>query len=143
MVEPESVRTSVLVVLGPGADAAVVAHTLDVLTHFGITFQEADWRNFPGLLAGASEPQVVVFATAFAYTDEHLALPEDVVIPVLRLLTDSVPPPAQVLTDTPYMATVGVGVPGAINAGLLAARILATNDAGLRDLLKTKPYRAS
>jgi len=62
---------------------------------------------------------------------------------VIRVVTDSAPPPGRILTGTALVATVGFGVPGAVNAGLFAARILATSDAALRDLLTTKPYPVS
>jgi hypothetical protein len=91
----------------------------------------------------APAPPVIIFATAVAYSDEHVALPEDIVVPVLRFLTDPSPPAENVPTSTALTATLGIGVPGAINAGLFAARILATTDTALRDLLHTKPYGTS
>jgi hypothetical protein len=141
--EPEGTPTPVLLVLGPGAAAEVVAHTHAVLSHFGIVFREAGWHDCASLLEGGVPGlQVIVFATAVAYTDEHLALPVNVVAPVLRVLTDPAPPTGQVLSETSLMATVGFGIPGAVNAGLLAVQILATSDAALRDLLRTRPYTA-
>lgn len=90
--------------------------------------------------SGAHGVGVIVFATGIAYTDEHLRLPEDVIVPVIRFITDPQPPPDQLLTATPLMASAGFGAPGAINAGLLAARILALSNAVLRELLRTRPY---
>jgi hypothetical protein len=134
-------QASVVVVLGPGAHAEVVAHTKAVLNHFGIAFQEVGWSEFPNLLAGGESGwQVVIFATGIAYTVEHIALPPDLPAPVFRVVTDPAPPPDQMLTDTGSIGTMGFGVPGAVNAGLMAARILATNDPALRDLLTTNPY---
>ena len=117
----------------------IVDHTRSVLNHYRIHFTEISWCDFPDLLAsgGASGLRVVVLETGVAYTDEHLRLPEDVIVPVIRVVTDSAPLTGQILTGTPLM---GFGVPGAINAGLQAARILALNDHALRNLLQTKPY---
>ncbi len=142
MSDQEGERGRVVVVLGPGAHDEVVAHTHRVLNHYGIPFAEVGWLDVPDLLTadGLREAGVVVFATGIAYTDEHLRLPEDVVVPVLRVITDPQPPPDQVLTGTALMGSVGFGEPGAINAGLLAARILAGSDPVLEELLETKPY---
>ena len=143
MNEPDEGQPSVVVVLGPRTQTNVVAHTLHVLNHYGIRFKELDWREFADFLAGSpTQLRVVIFETGFAYTDEHLRLLEDVIVPVLRVVTET-EPSKQLLTDTALMASMGFGVPGAVNAGLLAARILATSDADLRDLLVTRPYRPS
>jgi hypothetical protein len=132
-----------VIVLGPGAKAEVVAHTTQVLCHYGIPFQEFDWRDFPGFLAGnPADLGVIVLMTGIAYTDEHVRLPDSVVIPVIRVVTDASPPeqPEQVLTATGLLATTGFGVAGAVNAGLSAARFLAVGDAALRERLKAQPY---
>jgi phosphoribosylcarboxyaminoimidazole (NCAIR) mutase len=144
MDESEAGQARVVLVLGPGAHADVVARTRDVLNHFGIAFKEVDWNQFPALIAGG-EPglQVVIFETGLAYTDEHLALPATLTLPVFRVVTDPEPPPEQLLEGAAQTAITGFGVAGAINAGVQAARILALNDAALRDLLKTKPYPVS
>jgi hypothetical protein len=143
MTEPEVRRASALVVVGPGAQDDVLNHTLRVLSHYEIPFEVVEWDRLTDRLATGGPPRlgVIVFETAFAYTDEHLRLPEGVLAPVLRVITDSAPPPGQVLTETTFMATTGFGVAGAVNAGLLAARILALADDVLANLLATNPYQ--
>ncbi len=141
MSEPDVKRASAVIVLGPQAKDEVVEHTRRVLNHFGIHFKEVDWCGLPDLLAGdASGFGVIVFATGVLYTDEHIRLPEALNVPVIRVVTDSAPPTAQIVTGTELVATAGLGVTGAVNAGLQAARILALSDTVLRDLLKTKPF---
>jgi phosphoribosylcarboxyaminoimidazole (NCAIR) mutase len=141
MSQPEARRASVVIVLGPGVQDEVVEHTRKVLNHYGILFQEVGWRGLPDLLAGGARGLgVIVFATGVSYTDEHIRLPEEVIVPVIRVVTDSVPPPGQLLTGTALVASVGYGATGAVNAGIFAAQILAVSDNALRDLLKTKPY---
>ena len=144
MSEPEVRRGSAAIVLGPGVQDEVVEHTRRVLNHYGILFTEVGWSGFPDLLADTAHvPGVIVFATGVSYTDEHIRLPDDVIVPIIRVITDSAPPPDQILTSTALMASVGFGVTGAVNAGILAAQILAVGDPELRDLLKTKPYPVS
>jgi hypothetical protein len=142
MSEPEAGRAQAVVVLGPSAHDEIVAHTRSVLNHFGIPFAEVGWLDAPNFFAsgGANGVGVLVFATGIAYTDEHIRLPEGVIVPAIRFITDPQPPPDQLLTATPLMASAGFGPPGAINAGLLAARILAISDAVLKELLGTRPY---
>jgi phosphoribosylcarboxyaminoimidazole (NCAIR) mutase len=142
MVEPDAGEPSVVVVLGPAAQMDVVDHMFRVLHHYGIPFRQFTWSDFADSNAGSStEPAVIIFATGVAYTDEHLRLLETVIAPVIRFVTDSEPPKdTELVTSTALMASVGFGVPAAVNAGLQAARILATANAALRDLLKTKPY---
>lgn len=142
----EARSVAVAVILGPGAPPETVEHTLRVLRHYGIPFRQVPWRDSQDFLAceDALGVQVVVFETGIAYTDEHVWVPDDRIVPVLRVLTDSAPPPADLLlTTSAGVATLGYGIPGAVNAGLLAARMLAATDPVLRDLLKTKPYLVS
>jgi phosphoribosylcarboxyaminoimidazole (NCAIR) mutase len=143
MSEPASNQVPVLLVLGPDVHAEIVDEIRKVLYHFGINFKEGNWNAGPDLLTtGSPGLQVVILATGLAYTDEHFALPADLTVPVIRVITDPDPPPEQILKATAFSAGVGFGVQGAVNAGLLAARIFALTDAGVRELLKTKPYQA-
>ena len=144
MGEPAAGRARTIIVLGPRADDAVVAHARGVLNHFGIPFAEVGWQDVAAFVAGGgmSGVGVVLFATGVPYTDEHLRLLDDVNLPGIRLITDPQPPPEHLLTGTPLMATAGVGVRGAIDAGLIAARILALTDRVLKELFRTNPYPA-
>jgi hypothetical protein len=146
VIEPGSVRASTAIVLGPRAHDEVVAYTRRVLTHFEIPFTELDWRDFPALLARVEAVGlgVVVFATGVAYTDEHLRLPEDVNIPAVRFVADTVEPPTKhLLTGAVLMASTGYGADGAVKAALFAVRILAQSDPILRDLYESNPYPSS
>jgi len=142
--EPQSSLPAVVVVLGPRADEAVVDHTLRVLNHYGIPFTQVNWPDFSNFLASSASDrlQVIVFETGVAYTDEHLGLTEDVVVPGLLVRTASGPSPGELPTSTQLLETMGYGVEGAVKAGLKAAVILATNDTALRDRIKTNPYPA-
>lgn len=131
-----------IVLLGPGAQEEVMRHTFTVLNHFSIPFQTVDWKDNRSLDLisdmAARGAGVIVLGTGFPYTDEHL--PEDIVLPVLKVITAHPPDSGQLLTSTSFVGTVGFGDDGAVNAGLHAARILALSDPALRDLLLTKPY---
>jgi hypothetical protein len=131
----------VVVVLGPGADETVVDHTRRVLNHYGIPFTQINWREFEGLLASGTTDglQVVVFETGTAYTDEQFR-PEAVVVPVLLVRTAPAPSPGEALPTTPFIALMGYGVSGAIDAGEQAARILARNNTALSERLKRDRY---
>lgn len=132
-----------MVVLGPNAHREVVDHTLQVLRHFEIPFVLVGWKDLANDFVDVPHPSlgVIVFETAYAYTDEHIRLPEGVFLPILRVITDSAPPSVPIPTETAFMATAGTGIAGAVNAGIEAARILARTDAALAALLVTNPYR--
>jgi phosphoribosylcarboxyaminoimidazole (NCAIR) mutase len=141
--EAEVARPFVIVLMGPRADKEVLQHTFRVLNHFGIPYRMADWEDngLPNLLACADrEGGVVVFGTGSAYTDEHYPLSADISLPVIKFVTGFPQDSGQMLTSTPLVMMTGFGIPGAVNAGLQATRILASNNAALRNLLKTKPY---
>ena len=100
MDQPVEGQPPVVVVLGPGIQTNVVAHTIQVLNHYGIPFKELDWRDFTDFLTSSLIGlRVVIFETGIAYTDEHLRLLADVIVPVLRVVTNT-EPSQQLLTDT-------------------------------------------
>ena len=143
MDEPEATQATVAVVLAPRAAMDVVNECLRVLNHFGIPFTMSDWSTFDAAFErDAATLRVILFATGIAYTDEHLRLPDSAIVPIFRFVTDA-EPPEKLLTETTLMASMGYGIPGAINAGHQAARILALSDATLRHRLETQPYRPS
>jgi hypothetical protein len=145
MSEAEASPPFVFVLKGPGASAEFLQHTFRALDHFGILYEEADW-NAAGLAArlqalAARGAFVVVFGTGVPYTDEHFAcVPDDV--PIIKVV-NAPPDSGQFLTTTEFVTTAGFGVDGAVNAGLLAARILARGNEQLRTLLNTHPYPPS
>ncbi len=141
MDESEATQATVAVVLAPQAAMDVVNACLRVLDHFGISFMMYDWCTFDAAFErDAATLRVILFATGIAYTDEHLRLPASAVVPIFRFVTDA-GPPEKLLTETTLMASMGYGIPAAVNAGLMAVRILAVSDATLRHRLKTQPYQ--
>ena len=132
----------VLILMGSDSDAPVMRAALDVLNEFGITSEmtvasaHRSPRRLARLIEQASSRGVRVFIVG-AGAAAHLAgvVAAHSVTPVIGVPIDSSPLKGlDALLSTVQMppgvpvATVSIGKAGAINAGVLAAQILAVGD---------------
>jgi phosphoribosylaminoimidazole carboxylase PurE protein len=148
-------RPRVAILMGSESDLAKMARCAQVLDDYGIAYEvrvlsahrtPADTLRF----ARASERRGIKAIIAGAGGAAHLAgvLAAHVTLPVIGVPLDSSPLAGlDALLSTVQMppgipvATVGVGVMGAANAGHLAAAILALADPQLRLRLRDKRRR--
>ena len=72
---------------------------------------------------------MAVFGTHYAYTDESIPKFPDILIPVMKVITG--PMPTSIDQMALNIAATGFGADGAKNAGLFAARVLASTDPDL------------
>lgn len=141
-----SERTQVLVLFGSESDRATMEETARVLTSFGIAHELASVSAHRSpdrvreLVRGAPARgvQVIIAAAGMA---NHLAgaVAAHTTLPVIGVPLGGSPlGGADALLSTVQMppgvpvATVAIGAAGAKNAAVLAAQILALQDAGLR-----------
>jgi 5-(carboxyamino)imidazole ribonucleotide mutase len=143
------------VVMGSQSDYETLAPAVEILTEFGIAHESrvVSAHRTPDLLfeyAEAAEGRGLKVIIAGAGGAAHLPgmLAAKTTVPVL-----GVPIPATILEGVDSLlsiiqmpkgvpvATLAIGKPGAANAGLFAAEILALSDAGLRE--KLKAWRAA
>jgi phosphoribosylamine--glycine ligase len=137
--------TQVLILMGSDSDAAVMSAAGDVLTELGITWEMtvASAHRSPArvarLVAEAPARGVRVFIVG-AGAAAHLAgvVAAQTTLPVIGVPIDSSALKGlDALLSTVQMppgvpvATVAIGKPGATNAGVLAAQMLALSDDGL------------
>ena len=145
----------VLILMGSDSDAPVMRAALDVLNEFGITSEmtvasaHRSPRRLARLIEQASSRGVRVFIVG-AGAAAHLAgvVAAHSVTPVIGVPIDSSPLHGlDALLSTVQMppgvpvATVSVGKAGAINAGVLAAQILAVGDPAIARRLGTYKKR--
>jgi phosphoribosylamine--glycine ligase len=139
----------VLILMGSDSDASVMAAAGEVLTDLGVTWEMtvASAHRSPGrvmrLVSDAPGRGVRVFIVG-AGAAAHLAgvVAAHTPLPVIGVPIDSSALKGMdALLSTVQMppgvpvATVAIGKPGATNAGVLAAQILATADPALADRL--------
>src|SRR5690606_12558729 len=139
------VMAQVLILMGSDSDAPIMRAAGDVLTEFGVTWTMtvASAHRSPGrvtrLIAEAPGRGVRVFIVG-AGAAAHLAgvVAAHTSLPVIGVPIDSsalkgidAPPTTVQMPPGVPVATVAIGKPGATNAAVLAAQILALGDAGL------------
>jgi len=149
---PLSVLPLVGVVMGSTSDWDVMRHAADILTELGVAHEArvVSAHRTPDLLfayAERAEARGLRAIIAGAGGAAHLPgmLAAKTLVPVL-----GVPVPATLFNGVDSLlsivqmpagvpvGTLAVGKPGAINAALLAAQILATHDVGLRARLQAR-----
>jgi 5-(carboxyamino)imidazole ribonucleotide mutase len=137
------------VVMGSRNDYAVMKNAVEMLREFGVPYEArvVSAHRTPDLLfeyaeAAAARGLKVIIAGAGGAAHLPGMLAAKTVVPVL-----GVPIPATMLQGIDSLlsivqmpkgvpvATLAIGAPGAANAGILAAQILATNDAALAEKL--------
>ena len=143
-------RIDVLILMGSDSDAAVMKGAGDALTELGLTWEMtvASAHRSPSrvmkLIEDAPGRGVKVFIAA-AGAAAHLAgvVAAHTTLPVIGVPIDSSALNGlDALLSTVQMppgvpvATVAIGKPGATNAGVLAAQMIALADAGLAARLK-------
>ncbi|MBI4478145.1 MAG: 5-(carboxyamino)imidazole ribonucleotide mutase, partial [Acidobacteria bacterium] len=148
-------ETSVLILMGSDSDAPIMRGARDLLTELGISSEMtvASAHRSPArvlqLLEEAPRKGVKVFIVG-AGAAAHLAgmIAAHTTCPVIGVPIDSSALNGlDALLSTVQMppgvpvATVSIGKPGAINAAVLAAQILAVGDAALRDRLEAYKRR--
>jgi 5-(carboxyamino)imidazole ribonucleotide mutase len=147
--EPSS-NPRVGIIMGSQSDWETMRHTADMLDHLGVGYEArvVSAHRTPDLLfeyAAAAEGRGLKVIVAGAGGAAHLPgmCAAKTTLPVLgvpvesRVLrgVDSLLSIVQMPTGIP-VGTLAIGPAGAANAGLLAAAILATNDAALATRLK-------
>jgi 5-(carboxyamino)imidazole ribonucleotide mutase len=147
-----SAQPLVGVVMGSKSDYAILAAACDVLTELGVPFEARvvsahrtpDWMFEYAETAAARGLRVIIAGAGGA---AHLPgmLAAKTLLPVL-----GVPVPATMLQGVDSLlsivqmpagvpvGTMAIGKPGAANAALFAANILAIHDASLRDRLERR-----
>jgi phosphoribosylamine--glycine ligase len=140
-----STPIDVLILMGSDSDAAVMSAAGDVLTEFGLQWEMtvASAHRSPArvmrLLSEAPARGVKVFIVG-AGAAAHLAgvVAAHTTLPVIGVPIDSSALKGMdALLSTVQMppgvpvATVAIGKPGATNAGVLAAQMIALGDAGI------------
>lgn len=145
-----SLPPRVAVIMGSRTDLDVMQHAIDVLTELDVPFvaqivsahRTPDWMFEFAATAEARGLEVIIAAAGGA---AHLPgmVAAKTLVPVL-----GVPIPATALVGVDALlsivqmpkgvpvGTLAIGAPGATNAGLLAAQIVATHDAALRERLR-------
>jgi len=144
-------QITVLILMGSDSDAPVMQGAVDVLREFGITCEmtvasahrspervmrlvrEAPGRGVKVFLVGAGAAAHLAGVIAAHTTLPVIGVPIDSsALKGLDALLSTVQMPPGV-----PVATVSIGKPGATNAGVLAAQILAVGDAALTAKLET------
>ncbi|MFZ0611238.1 MAG: 5-(carboxyamino)imidazole ribonucleotide mutase [Desulfobacterales bacterium] len=150
----EKNRPRVAIVMGSDSDLGVMEETAAMLRKFGIAFEitVASAHRTPRRAAEFAESarergiRVIIAGAGHA---AHLAgaMAAHTILPVIGVPIDSSALQGMdALLSTVQMppgipvATVAVGKPGAVNAGILAAQILAVSDPALAD--KLTDYKA-
>ena len=146
--------TEVLILMGSDSDAAVMGAAGEVLTSLGVSWDmtvasahrspervmrlvsEAPARGVRIFIVGAGAAAHLAGVVAAHTTLPVIGVPID--SSALRGL-DALLSTVQMPPGVP-VATVAIGKPGATNAGVLAAQMLALTDAGLEQRLKA--YKA-
>ena len=145
-----SVPPRVAVIMGSRNDLDVMQHAIDVLTELGVPFEAKivsahrtpDWMFEYASTAEARGLEVIIAAAGGA---AHLPgmVAAKTLVPVL-----GVPIPATAFVGVDALlsivqmpkgvpvGTLAIGAPGATNAGLLAAQILAARDPELRERIR-------
>jgi phosphoribosylamine--glycine ligase len=142
-------KIDVLILMGSDSDAAVMSAAGDALTNLGLTWEmtvasahrspgrvmklveEAPGRGVKVFVVGAGAAAHLAGVVAAHTTRPVIGVPIDAT--ALQgmdalLATVQMPPGVPV-------ATVAIGKPGAINAGILAAQMIALGDAGTAERL--------
>jgi 5-(carboxyamino)imidazole ribonucleotide mutase len=137
------------VIMGSRNDFAVMSATVDVLREFGVAYEVkiVSAHRTPGLMfeyadAAADRGLRVIIAGAGGAAHLPGMVAARTVVPVLGVPIaatalqgfDSLLSIVQMPRGVP-VGTLAIGATGAMNAGLLAVQILATNDAELRTKL--------
>jgi phosphoribosylamine--glycine ligase len=145
----EKARPQVGIVMGSDSDLGVMEETAAVLRNFGIAFEitvasaHRTPRRAAEFAASARERGIKVIIAGAGHA-AHLAgaMAAHTTLPVIGVPIDSSAfQGLDALLSTVQMppgipvATVAVGKPGAVNAGILAAQILAVSDPVLADKL--------
>ena len=145
----EKARPQVGIVMGSDSDLGVMEETAAILRNFGIAFEitvasahrtprraaefaaSARDRGIKVIIAGAGHAAHLAGAMAAHTTLPVIGVPIDSsAFQGLDALLSTVQMPPGI-----PVATVAVGKPGAVNAGILAAQILAVSDPVLADKL--------
>jgi 5-(carboxyamino)imidazole ribonucleotide mutase len=153
---PDAPAPLVGVVMGSTSDWPILEAACDVLTELGVPYEArvVSAHRTPDRLfdyAGAAERRGLRAIIAGAGGAAHLPgmLAAKTLVPVL-----GVPVPATLLNGVDALlaivqmpagvpvATLAIGKPGAVNAALLAAQIIATGDPGLRARLQARRDRS-
>ena len=151
----EKTRPQVGIVMGSDSDLGVMEETAAILRNFGIAFEltvasahrtprraaefaaSARDRGIKVIIAGAGHAAHLAGAMAAHTTLPVIGVPIDSsAFQGLDALLSTVQMPPGI-----PVATVAVGKPGAVNAGILAAQILAVSDPVLADKLAN--YKAA
>src|SRR5512145_1370916 len=146
---------SVLILMGSDSDAPVMQGAVDVLREFGIAcdmtvasahrspdrvmrlVHEAPGRGVKVFIVGAGAAAHLAGVVAAHTTMPVIGVPIDSsALKGMDALLSTVQMPPGV-----PVATVSIGRPGATNAGVLAAQILAVGDAGLANKLAAHKQR--
>jgi phosphoribosylamine--glycine ligase len=145
----EKARPQVGIVMGSDSDLGVMEETAAILRNFGIAFEitvasaHRTPRRAAEFAASARERGIKVIIAGAGHA-AHLAgaMAAHTTLPVIGVPIDSSAfQGLDALLSTVQMppgipvATVAVGKPGAVNAGILAAQILAVSDPVLADKL--------
>lgn len=145
-----SLPPRVAVIMGSRTDLDVMQHAIDVLTELGVPFEARvvsahrtpDWM-FEFASAAESRGFEVIIAAAGGAAHLPGMVAAKTLVPVL-----GVPIPATALVGVDALlsivqmpkgvpvGTLAIGAPGAVNAALLAAQIVATHDPALRERLR-------
>jgi phosphoribosylamine--glycine ligase len=143
-------KIDVLILMGSDSDAAVMSAAVDALKEFGLKsemtvasahrsparvmrlIEEAPARGVKVFIAGAGAAAHLAGVVAAHTTLPVIGVPIDS-SPLTGL--DSLLATVQMPPGVP-VATVAIGKPGATNAGVLAAQMIALADAGLAARLK-------
>ena len=151
----EKARPQVGIVMGSDSDLGVMEETAAILRNFGIAFEitvasaHRTPRRAAEFAASARERGIKVIIAGAGHA-AHLAgaMAAHTTLPVIGVPIDSSAfQGLDALLSTVQMppgipvATVAVGKPGAVNAGILAAQILAVSDPALADKLAN--YKAA
>ena len=145
----EKARPQVGIVMGSDSDLGVMEETAAILRNFGIAFEitvasahrtprraaefaaSARDRGIKVIIAGAGHAAHLAGAMAAHTTLPVIGVPIDSsALQGMDALLSTVQMPPGI-----PVATVAVGKPGAVNAGILAAQILAVSDPVLADKL--------
>ena len=145
----EKTRPQVGIVMGSDSDLGVMEETAAILRNFGIAFEitvasahrtprraaefaaSARDRGIKVIIAGAGHAAHLAGAMAAHTTLPVIGVPIDSsALQGMDALLSTVQMPPGI-----PVATVAVGKPGAVNAGILAAQILAVSDPVLADKL--------
>jgi phosphoribosylaminoimidazole carboxylase PurE protein len=148
-------KSEVAVVMGSKSDMPVMERTCRMLEHFGIGYRvlvlsahrtPKKTRDFARLAARRGTKVIIAGAGMAAHLAGAIA--SETVLPVIGVpLAGSDLSGVDALYSTVQMpsgipvATVAIGPPGATNAAVLAAEILALTDSGLKK--KLAAYRRS